>query len=178
MHISIFGSFSTTEFRELYSVHNNEKYNNRRFFEISDGSVVEINVTETKEDFKRLTEESYILGVMWDGENGIETVVHYGENIFIYEYQKTGKVKDHVEVTLNGSILSLFNSLEGRLHVDDYLSISSISINGYEPLPKNTEISVDIGETIWLKFGKFGGYGSQNKLKKIFYPQYDKSSRK
>lgn len=179
MDTAVFGSFSITSFIDLYQAHRASWHDKCVLVELQTDSNGQCEIVTQSDDidtFKRKYNTSYLFGVLYDSTTSHEIYVHVescGEVVVQEEYKEKKKQKWFYTSIENG-VLDISTSVKDHIHIDDYLSISSIPLNNFDPIEPDVEYSLDIDAVSWKSFGVAGGYGSRNKLKKLKYPRYNK----
>lgn len=179
MDSKIFGSFSYTSFVDLYDSHLSSWYDTAHLLEVivdkETDKIVILTHTATLSEFSRQTHDSYLVGILYDSQNTDVQVDIGVNNIEFSETHKERKKVEYLEFRCNDGYLTLETGQRNHMYVDEYFSFSSLPLNHFESLQPNVTYSLDIHEVSWNTFGAMEGYGSRNKLKKMVYPQYDKS---
>lgn len=181
MDVSVVGSFSITSFIDLCTTHQRSWYDSCELVEIqqNDSGNQIINRGTDITTFKRISNTSYLFGIMYDSksEHEIEVEIDDSGYVYVFECLKERKKQKMFEVSIDDAVLTLYTNVKDHLYVDDYLSISSTALNHFYPIEPEVDYSLDIHEVSWKSFGAAAGYGSRNKLKKLMYPRYNKKEK-
>lgn len=195
MDSAVFGSFSQTSFIDLYHGNTRTWHDTCKLYEIYSCPKTKNELNETYsqiitevdniESFKRKSNSSYLFGISYDSTSphGIYHFKNVGDdvsdirnNIEFTENYKERKKNHEYYVTIEDGVLVFYTSEREHLYIDQYLSISSIALNNYDPVLPDIEYSLYVDKIVWESFGNMEGYGSRNKIKKLIYSQYDKSN--
>lgn len=188
MDSSVFGSFSQTSFIDLYHANRSswhdkcvlyEVYSNPEMKDTLGESFSQIITTSNNiESFNRKTHDSYLFGVTYDStsNHGIYSMSNVGDDVtsvnnnieFTETYKERKKTHTYYITIVDGSIT--FNTTDkNHLYIDQYLSISSMVLNNFEPVLPNIVYKLDVDEISWKSLPNVVGYGSRNKIKKLMH---------
>ena len=101
----------------------------------SKGQCEIVTQSDDIDTFKRKYNTSYLFGVLYDTTTSHEIYVHvesFGEVVVQEEYKEKKKQKWFYTSIENG-VLDISTSVKNHIHIDDYLSISSIPLNNFDP---------------------------------------------
>lgn len=145
MNTSFFGSYSVTEFTDLY--HANVRSWHKHFY----GCAIHIDQKEVsyfrdKIDNIPQIPNTYLLGYLFDEYDRFEME----NNVFrLNEYERIRRKDKYLSVELKDMWLTFSTSQDSLIYLDENGSITTTLINGYESLEPYQEFQVDLSKPLW-----------------------------